>query len=479
MNDHNTTTPLNPNDVLKLFNLEDKNIEDMSITHLKDGMHISVKLECIPHICPICGHTTSQVKDYYNKRITHSILNRTPCFIDYRARRLICRHCHKTFYEHNPFTMDHMKISLATVYNILTDLKNPRTTFTEVAKRYHVSPTSATSLFDKHVHIARRPLPKYLCIDEVYGFKSYNSKYVCVLLDYTSQNIVDVLPSRHKDELINYLSLIPKEERDKVQLCSFDMWETYRIVCKIMFPKCRCCIDHFHVIQELNRQVDKVRIRIMNEKARTIKSLKNKKDISLEETHQLKVASQHYYVLKKFNWMFFTNNNKIFDPNNEKKYNSVLCQYMNWYDILDYMIHIDNDLDIALDLKDLMVKFYSQCNIKTAKSYLESLISDLQKSTVAEMNHFANTIVKWKYEIINSFIIVDQKIDKNNNIINKRINNGIIENRNKSIKLLKHSSNGYLNWLRYRTRILYCLNDDANFSLYPYFDKKEYTNHLE
>ena len=34
----------------------------------------------------------------------------------------------------------------------------------------------------------------------------------------------------------------------------------------------------------------------------------------------------------------------------------------------------------------------------------------------------------------------------------------IVENRNKTIKLIKHASNGYLNWERFRNRILYTLN---------------------
>lgn len=73
------------------------------------------------------------------------------------------------------------------------------------------------------------------------------------------------------------------------------------------------------------------------------------------------------------------------------------------------------------------------------------------------MRDFANILTKWKREIVNSFIRAD----------GKRISNGIIENRNKSIKLLKHSSNGYLNWHRFRNRVMYCLNDDAAYHMYP------------
>lgn len=37
----------------------------------------------------------------------------------------------------------------------------------------------------------------------------------------------------------------------------------------------------------------------------------------------------------------------------------------------------------------------------------------------------------------------------------KRVNNRIIEKRNKTIKTIKHNSNRYRNWERFRNRIIY------------------------
>lgn len=468
------TTTISDNDILKLFDLETKNIDDLNISHSKDGIHVFVKLALQPHVCPVCGNMTSKVKTYYTKTITHSVLSNVKCVIDYKARRFICPHCHKTFYENNPFAFEGKRISYQTVYNVLGDLKDPRITFAKVAKRYNISASSAAAIFDQHVNIPRRHLSSYLCIDEVYAFKSYRSKYVCVLLDYSSQNIIDVLPSRHKADLINYFSAIPRQEREKVKLCSFDMWETYRTVCHLMFPNALQSVDHFHVIQELNHQVDKVRIRVMNRAYKEKKELlKRIKELTIKEKNRLEELSTQYYALKKFNWMIFTNNNRIFDPNQEKRYNAVFKRYMNYDDILSYMLGIDTDLETAYEYKYALITFYQKCTTENAKAALDEIIIDLRSCKVAEMNKFANTLSKWKYEIINSLIIVEEKIDKNGNVIHKRLNNGIIENRNKSIKLLKHSSNGYLNWKRFRNRILYSLNSDSTFFMFPTFKKND------
>ena len=72
-------------------------------------------------------------------------------------------------------------------------------------------------------------------MDEVYAFNSDTSKYACVFLDYESQEILDILPSRHKRYLSSYLFSIEREERDQVKAVCIDMWETYRSIIKIYF----------------------------------------------------------------------------------------------------------------------------------------------------------------------------------------------------------------------------------------------------
>lgn len=220
---------ISENDILKFFNLERNKIKFFSITRKSDGLYISVTLNVKPHQCPVCGQMTTKIKDYHEKKIVHSVLTTKNCYIVYRARRYCCPHCHKIFYEHNPFTFGSSRVSVATVYNILQDLKSPNETFVSVALRHHVSPTTVINIFDQHVHMSRRPLPSCLAMDEVYAFKSYNSQYVCVLVDYLDEKIIDVLPSRHKDTLMNYFMLIPLEEREKVKFCLFDMWELSKV----------------------------------------------------------------------------------------------------------------------------------------------------------------------------------------------------------------------------------------------------------
>ena len=279
--------------------------------------------------------------------------------------------------------------------------------------------------------------------------------------------LVDVLPSRRKQTLMDYFFSIPLEERKNVKIVSFDMWETYRIVSKIiMFPNAICATDHFHVKQEFGRKIDKVRIDVMNKYYSRKKYLEKKKEKTKTEKLELKEASKHYYALKKFNWMLFSNDNRIFDPNEKKIYNHTLEGYYNYYDILEFMVRHDPVLDLAYDLKYELDEFYSRSNEKNALKNIEELIISFRNSQIKEMMDFGNTLVKWKYEIVNSFVPAN----------GRRISNGLIENRNKSIKAAEtHSSNGYLNWHRFKTRIMYSLNKDSTYHLFPIKNKGDFT----
>lgn len=80
------------------------------------------------------------------------------------------------------------------------------------------------------------------------------------------------------------------------------------------------------------------------------------------------------------------------------------------------------------------------------------------ESNIFRLQQFGNTLRTWKKEIVNSFIVVEE--------CNTKINNAIIENRNKVIKTLKRHSNGYSNWNIFRSRILYVTNPNVTYSLH-------------
>lgn len=466
-------------DILALFNLEDEDIEDISFSNLNNCAVADVFLRPDHPPCPDCGNTHVLIKGYQIKVINHGVLSDRKCLIHYHARRYKCPVCKRTWYERNPFCFNSMKISALTVQNVLRDLKKQTETFSSVASRYHISPTSAASIFDKHVQMPRLTLPEYMCWDEAYAFfhQGENSKYVFTILDYTSQVPVDILPSRKKEYLVHYFMGIPEEERKNVKMISTDMFKDYRSVIKDVFgDSVTHSVDHYHVSQEMGRKVDRVRIRVM-------KSVTKYKPGTKSETDE-------YWLLKKFNWLIFKrmdskhkDGSLLFDPNRERRMNHKLQRMLNYYDIRVLIEAIHPDLKAAWQLKDKLVDFYDNNDVNTAPEAMNKLIQALSTSGVTEMKEFANTLITWKQQILNSFIIVNYryKVDKDTGhvvVSAQKLNNGLMENRNSILKTVKKNSNGYTNWDRFRNRCLYILRPDALPLLNPLDTdkKKKHTN---
>ena len=147
--------------------------------------------------------------------------------------------------------------------------------------------------------------------------------------------------------------------------------------------------------------------------------------------------------------------------------NHKLKRYCNFNDLLNLILNIDEDLKEAYYFLIRVDMFFRESTLETAKKNLDSIINSANNSQVSEINTFGNTLINWRKEIVNSFYIVEEYNDKNGEVIARKINNGIAENKNRTLKLLKNHSNGYKSWDRFRNRALYVLNVDATYSLNP------------
>lgn len=482
---HDSNKHIDTDFIASLFNLDTSNIQSMHCINDPKAGSVNVHITLIPAYpdCPCCG-ASPHIKDYRIKQINHSALNNLKLNILYRERRYKCPSCGKSFYPDNPFKADYLRQSSLTSINILTSLKESCVTMTQVARQNNVSATIVANTFDLYVDIPRKPLPRFLCIDEVYAFRSIQSKYVCVLIDYKNKVPVEILPSRHYTELSKIFSSIPKEERSQVHVFSSDMWESYQNIAKVYLPNAIRIIDRFHVQAECNKRLDHIRVQIQNSLSR---------------------KANEYYLIKHFNWILFKNNDELLDPNKEKKYNRKLKQYLNFYDIKCLLQKTHPTLEVAIDLKDALTFYYdgikiiedgaenstesipdlkkkhdgsySKRNLKLindvkkrnhqrslteqeALKELEELIKKFRECDIVEMSSFASTLNKWKKQIVNSLRIYSE-------LNNRTISNAIVENRNKIIKNVKHNSNGYHNWNRFRNRLMYVLTPDAGYRIIP------------
>ena len=83
------------------------------------------------------------------------------------------------------------------------------------------------------------------------------------MIDGRDNTLNDVLGSRSKIQLGNYLSAFPKEEREKVKYVTSDIWRPYIDSCYRYLSNCIVAIDPFHYVKHLCDDFHNLRIKLM------------------------------------------------------------------------------------------------------------------------------------------------------------------------------------------------------------------------
>lgn len=427
--------------ITDILNIESEKIEKLTSVDLYDNsILIKVRLKYDHEIkCPLCKNEKVKIHGYSKRTLIHSTLVNRKCTILYEQRRYKCDICELTFSEKNPFINTSENVTYETKVNVLKDLKYVYNTYTSVALRYNLSITKVQRIFDKHVHIERKTLPEALSIDEHYFPESdYDSLYCCLLMNFENGEMIDILPDRKKDYLSGYFTKIKLgtlndktniSELDNVKYISIDLYDNYKSIAEIYFPKALICADSFHVIKNLTDAFRDVRLRCR----------RKTEDENLQ------------YLLSKFRFIFHHG----MELDNEAKFNKRFNRYMNYRDIQELLFQNFPDLKLAYELKENYIHFNQTSSIDNAKEKLADQIRAFGEANIKEYDEFYNLLINWNQEIINSFTIIK----------NRRINNSYIESRNSLLEKLLLNANGFRNFKRTRNRILYCLNKKDTFKI--------------
>ncbi len=414
--------------IINLLNVKPSDIYSTDVTAKKDGTVI-LKVRLVPkyELCSICK-IPGKIHGYYKREIIHSTLANRSCLICYEQRRYICPECGISFTEQNPFINTKERVSIETKINVLKDLKYPEATYTSVAQRYNLTPTKVIRIFDKHVDIPRKTFPRVLSIDEHYFPNSdQGSKYCCLFMDFESGVMIDIIADRKKDYMAAYLAGIKHSsmnmqtmtsELDNVEYVSIDMYDTYRDLASIFFPKAKVCADSFHVLKHLTDDFRKLRRRLF----------RNTQDPILR------------YLLIKFKHVF--DHNKVLD--NEPKYNKRLGRLVNYRDIRDILFDRFSELKVAYELKEYYIRLNATTTLEDAPKAIDEAIMYFEDSGIEEYDEFRKMLENWREEIINSFTVIN----------GRRINNSYMESKNRVVGRLIFSANGFKNFKRVLSIVL-------------------------
>ena len=410
-----------------ILNLNTSDIETINVYEEANNPVIYVALKRKKEsVCPYCSSQMYRLNGFYARKIivdNDFIVNET---VVLKVRRYVCKNCGKSFSDSAHLYPKGKKLSYKMIFRIMELLKSPKMTFKGVSELTGVSVQTVVRVFDHHTHIPRVPFPQAICIDEVYtkvnDFK--NSKYSCIFYDFYQQKILDVTPCRKKHFLANYLTKIPKNERDNVRYVCIDMYLPYKDIIQLYFKKAIICVDSFHVVEHLNNDLNKVRLRVLD---------------------YFDTDSQEYYLLKRFKFLLF---DRSVDLDNKGKFNKKFQRFLNYRQILEMMLSIDIDLYNAHHLKERYITFNATSDFDSARLNIDPLINDFIKADIKEFEEFITLQKNWREEIINSF----------HTYKGRRLSSGIAESINQNIAALLYNTKGIRDSVRRRKRIMYAIN---------------------
>ena len=159
-----------------------------------------------------------------------------------------------------------------------------------------------------------------------------------------------------------------------------DMYETYRSITRHYFKKATICVDSFHVVKHLNDDLNKLRIRYM-------------------KLYSDNPASNEYYLLNKFKFLLL---DRSVNLDGERKLNRKLDMYLNYGDILELILSINEEIRKAYELKEEYMIFNSKMNIDEARENFDVLLDNFIRANIYEYTEFVTLLKNWKEEIINS-----------------------------------------------------------------------------
>ena len=263
-------------------------------------------------------------------------------------------------------------------------------------------------------------LPKVISFDE-FKADTNQGKYAFILNDPIHKKVLDVLPERKKERLLQYFTYC--KNRHSVEFVISDMYEPYLQVTQIMFPKAKYVVDRYHYITYIMDALDSIRIRLQNtygEKSKEYKLLKNKKNVSLLRKYS-----------NDIDWWVYT-----------KRYKNGHMIDILPINLLHDMFDISAELKEGYYLKEEFLDIVHHSKEMETEKQIDKWISKCISKKIPEFIEAAGTISRWKEYIINSFI-------------DERYSNGFTEGINNKIKVIKRVAFGYKSFELLRGRILY------------------------
>ena len=186
-----------------------------------------------------------------------------------------------------------------------------------------------------------------------------------VFLDAKTHDFIDIVEGRTKYILNSYFLRFKRKTKNKVKTICIDIYPLYMDIIKKHFPNARIIIDRFHIIQNINRELNKERIRLMN-------------------IHRGKKGKEgrNYTILKNFWRLVLADEDKI---DYEKYfYNRSFGKLVTRWDVLNYILSLDKSFRVSYEIIQEVRKAVKDRDEVSLKELMDMDTTSLPRGIIAK-----------------------------------------------------------------------------------------------
>ena len=394
------------------------NIEDIKVISHRQHESIGIILQIEPakkeSVCPRCRTKSQRLRQNHRYIVKDLPWGENPVYLEINRRQFKCEKCRKPFSEELDFIGKRRTYTKRLAHQTIKEVLD--SDINSVASKGIVTTEEIERMLKDAGSELIESKPsgvKRLGIDEIALIKG-QGKYCAVLIDLDTSELLAILPSRKQEDIRKVLMEWGLQVLEQIEEVSIDLWQGYKSLVTEMMPNAQVVADRFHVMVQINKELDIARKREKRNVENAIKNSKNEQE-KLEKEKILEGLNKSKYVLLK--------NGE--DLNNEQKIK------------LNQVKQVSPSLKVMYELKEKIRQIFNK-----TKDWLKGLYK-LSIWLLRAKDHYPtshNTIVRWLDEIIAYF--------------DNRTTSGVVEGINNKLKLIKRSAYGFRNFDNFRLRCL-------------------------
>jgi len=225
----------------------------------EDEILIDLKNNSKKASCPHCSNFSDKIHQNHWYRVRDIPLSGYQVFLNVNRRQFRCIQCNKVFSEELNFVKKRRTYTLRLAKKVIKEALE--TNIENAASQNRMTPAEIETLLKEAEQDLLKEKPtqiKKLGIDEITQLKG-GKKYAAVLVDLDLKKPIALLEKRNKETITEYLASLGSEILSQIEEVSIDLWLPYKSVIEEMIPNAQIVADRFHVMKQINEELDKQR----------------------------------------------------------------------------------------------------------------------------------------------------------------------------------------------------------------------------